>query len=108
MEPLLGHDSVAVLVDVEAVIAPGSFSVDENAERHGRSSFRRAHDEVDVARVKAERDLALPLVQNARPASDGPVAGESPGVERQPVRGGVAVRLSNEAPPGDAKFCACS
>ena len=74
VEPLLRQGSAALLVDVEAVSLAGRFSVHVHAERHHLASRRRAHDEIDVTGVEAERDFALNVVENALSAFDPPVA----------------------------------
>src|SRR5262245_39589347 len=93
VEPLLDDGPVSVLVVVESVRVAGWFAVDEDLVRHGRPVHRRAEDEVDVARVEAERDPSVGLVQHARTALDRPVAGERPLVEPQRVGHGVVAGL---------------
>jgi hypothetical protein len=65
---------VTLFVDVKAVGGAGRFSIEEYAERHGRVSRTRSHDEMDVAGVEAERDSAIGSVQHARPPLNRPVA----------------------------------
>jgi hypothetical protein len=69
----LDQGSVALFVDVEPVVAAGRFSIDEHAQRHGRTSLPLSHGEMDVAGVEAERDrpsawfstlARLPIVQS--------------------------------------------
>jgi len=69
----LDQGSVALLVDVEPVVAAGRFSIDEHAQRHGRPSLPLSHGEMDLAGVKrnAIRPSArfstlarLPIVQS--------------------------------------------
>jgi hypothetical protein len=100
IEPLLRHGAVAMFVDVEIVSGAGRVSVDEHAERHRRASFRRTHDEVDVAGVKAERDPTVAFIQHACPSLDCPITRERPVVEPQLVRRGVAASLARRDATG--------
>ena len=66
--------SAAIFVDVEPVRVARRLAVDSHAERDGRASLRRGHDEIDVAGVEAEREAPAGLVQHARPRAERPVS----------------------------------
>jgi hypothetical protein len=51
IQPRLDQGSVALFADVEPVAVAGRFSIDEHAERHGRTSLPLSHDEMDVGSV---------------------------------------------------------
>src|SRR5437773_12025634 len=68
IQPLAHHRAVALFVDVEPVRLPGRLTVDEHAERNGGPWRPWTQDEVDVARVEAERDPPAGFVQHARGA----------------------------------------
>ncbi len=93
VEPLLSDRPVALLVDVEAVRLSGRLAVDEHAERHRAASRARAHDEVDVASVEAERDPSVRAVEDTGTTCECPLAGERPLVEPERVRRCVRPRL---------------
>src|SRR5207237_508279 len=76
VEPRSGCRSLTVFVDVKAVRRAWRFSIDQHAERHGPLSTW-PHDQVDVARVEAERDPPICLVPYSRPPLGRPVAGLS-------------------------------
>src|SRR5262245_10707967 len=63
VQPLFGHCAVALLVDVNSVRRAGRLSIDQYAKSHGRPWRCRAHDEMQIARVKAVRDASIGLVQ---------------------------------------------
>jgi hypothetical protein len=69
----LDQGSMARFVDVEPLVVAGRFSIDEHAQRHGRTSLPFSHDEMDVAGVEAERDPPVGSVQHACPPLDSPI-----------------------------------
>src|SRR6266542_2570786 len=73
IQPLVHHRAVALFVNVEPVRVPGRPSVDEHAERNGGPWRPWTQDQVDVARVEAERDPPAGFVQHARASLDRPV-----------------------------------
>src|SRR3981081_4527667 len=54
IQPLFANRAVALGVDVDSMRSTRRFAVDQHAEAH-RSSTRRPHDEMEVARMKAVR-----------------------------------------------------
>src|SRR3954469_19721530 len=63
VRPLTGGDPVALRIRVRAVRRAGRVAVDSNCEPDWLCSRRNAHDEIYVAGVEAERDLAVRLIQ---------------------------------------------
>ena len=90
---LLGDRAVAVGVDVGSVRGGGWSAVQADAERDRRSALRRAHHEVDVARLEAERDPSAGLGEHSCAVGDRPRSGRRPVVEAQSRGRGVVVRL---------------
>src|SRR6476659_7833117 len=88
VEPRLGRDAVAALVDVAAVRAAGWTVVQRDAKAHGRLS--RLEHEVEIAGMEAEGDATVRVVQHGALLADRPFAGQQPVVA--PERVGVAVR----------------
>src|SRR5256885_15959587 len=62
IQPLLGNRAVALFVDIDSVGGARRLSIDEHAKSDGRSSLRRTHDQVKIARVKAVGDPPVGLV----------------------------------------------
>ena len=87
----------AELVDVEAVVVAGRLAVEEHGEADRGARGRRREDEVEVARVEAERDRAAGGAEDGGLLLDGPVAGQRPVIERQ-LRG----RVDAASPPAVA------
>src|SRR6266511_2642612 len=86
IQPLVHHRAVALFVDVESARFAGRLTVDEHAEGNGGPWRPWTQDQVDVARVEAERDPPAGFVQHARASLDRPVPRESPLVEPQAVK----------------------
>src|SRR2546423_1719385 len=84
--PIAG--AFAELVDVDAAVGAGRLTVEEHSEADRGTLGRRCEDEVEVARVEAERDRAVRGAEDGRLLLDHPVAGHRPLIERE-VRGRV-------------------
>ena len=80
---------MALFANVEPMSVAGRFAINEHAERNRLVRRRRAHDEVGVAGVEAERNPSVGRVQHACAALDRPVSGERPLVGHQHLRCGV-------------------
>jgi hypothetical protein len=102
--PLLGKGAVAVVVDIGFVGVAGWLSVDEDAVSDRGAWFWRSHDEVEVAGVEAAGDLPVRRVQRGGLFLHGPVPGQGPVVEPQPLGDGVGVRLAGHTAAGEAEF----
>jgi hypothetical protein len=63
IEPLFADRAVALIVKVNAVSSVRWLSVYEHAKRHGRSSRRQSHDQMQVAGVEALQDPPVGRVQ---------------------------------------------
>ena len=61
IQPLFGHRTVALVVNVNSVSSARRLSIDEHAKSNGSSSHCRSHDEMKIAGVKAVRDPPLAL-----------------------------------------------
>ena len=68
IEPRFDDRPLALFVDVESTSIARRRSVDEDAKRSGRA-WSTAHHEIDVSRVKAERDPSIRVVHHTRPLS---------------------------------------
>src|SRR4029453_1610216 len=64
VETLFGPRTVALGVDVEPVGRAWRLSIDQHAKTHGRPWRCRAHDEMQIAGVKAVRDASIGLVHD--------------------------------------------
>src|SRR3954453_20975902 len=58
VHPRLIDGAFAEHVDVESVVVPGRLTVEEHGETNRRARGRRREDQVEVARLEAERDRA--------------------------------------------------
>src|SRR5262249_17117801 len=63
VQPLLAERAVALFVNIEPVGCAWRLSVDQHAEFHRCLGRRRAHHEIEVARMEAVCDAAVGLVQ---------------------------------------------
>src|SRR5918995_5890169 len=63
VQPLLGHRSVALVVNVDPMRRIRRLSVDEHAESHGRARYCRPHDQMKIASVEAVGDVPVGSVQ---------------------------------------------
>src|SRR5258706_8834809 len=87
VQPLFGHRSVALAVNIDPVRRIRRLPVEEHAESYGRARYARPHDQVKIAGVKAVRDLPAGLVQRGGLFLHCPVPGQGPVIESQRCRG---------------------
>jgi len=79
---LVDDDPAATGLDVGPLGAVSDLAIEEDPERDGVAPGRRAHDEVEVARVELEGDPPAGLVQDGSVPSERPVPRQIPVVER--------------------------
>ena len=100
VEPLSGHDALAVGIDIGAVAVAGRRAVDGDAEPHRLAVRPGPEHQMQVARVEAVDDAAALLVEDGVLRADRPVARQPPFVEprrRQPRRRGARPRRRRRA-----------
>src|SRR5262249_46094596 len=101
VEPLPGHGSLAIGVDVGAMAVAGRGAVDGDAEAYRLAVRARSQDKMEVAGMKAIDDAAVLRIEDGMLAADGPVARQSPFVEaRRPGRIDMT-RILDRATGGD-------
>src|SRR5580698_3583498 len=75
---MLGNDAVALLVGIHSMIFTGRVAVDGYAKAHGLSISRGPEDQMQIARVKAERNLSLRRDKHCGLIVINPVTGKPP------------------------------
>jgi hypothetical protein len=73
VEPLPGHDALAVGVDIGAMAVTRRRAVDRDAEANRITLARGAENEVKVARVEPVDDAAVFLIEHGALFADGPI-----------------------------------
>src|SRR5215831_6844506 len=104
VQPLLRHRAVALLVDVKPARVARRLSVDQHAKLHGRSWRGRAHDEIQIAGMKAIRDAAIGRVQHRGFLLHRPVARQRPFIQAQRRGQLIRTRLVRGRPARRRKF----
>src|ERR1700730_6738608 len=90
---LVAHHPAAVRIHVAPALVFRELTIEEHPEPDRRATGRRAHHEVEIARVELEGDSSAMLVQDRGVPGDRPVPRESPLIEAQPSRQRVDARL---------------
>src|SRR5580698_6036812 len=93
VQPRFDNRAVAWAVNISTVSGTRRLSIDRYAKSHGGSSRRWSHDEIEIARVEAERNSPGGLIQHDGLLTDRPVSGKGPVVEVQPLWRNVNARL---------------
>src|SRR2546425_1045196 len=93
IQPLVAHRAVALLVDVTSMSCARCLSIEEHAKAYGRSSCCRPHDQVQIARMKAERNAPVGRMQNRGLTSHRPLTRKGPMIEPQPLGSRIEARL---------------
>src|SRR5262245_50140182 len=73
IEPLFANGTPPVLVDGEPARSTGRLSIDQHTKPHRCALRGRAHDEMQVAGVKAVGDAAIGLVERRGLSPDDPI-----------------------------------
>lgn len=81
VEPLLGHCTVSLLVNVNAVSRARQLSIEAHAKAHRRSSHYRSHDQVQIAGVKTGYDPTVGSVQHRALLLYHPIPRKGPMIE---------------------------
>src|SRR5260370_17010825 len=99
IQPLVGHRTVALLVNVTSVSLARRQSIDEHAKAHGGSSRCRSHDQMQIASVKAVRYAPVGRMQHCGPSPHRPLTRQGPLIEREARGGSIQVTPSHDSPP---------
>src|SRR5262245_52063155 len=81
IEALFTDDALAFCIQIDATASTWRVTIDRHAETHGLAVHARTEHQMQIARMKAERDLSVRCICMSEFSTDSPGAGERPVVQ---------------------------